>query len=88
MIAFTGNKTKAYGFVKTGTNYGMGMFFKAGDTNKYMTTSINSKTCRFKMYNDATNVKIQACWIKTNRSATEAQIDAARTAATATCTDY
>ena len=88
LVAITGDKTKAYGYVKTGTAQGMGMFFKAGDTNKFASTSINSKTCNFKMYNDPTNTKIQACWIKTNRSATAAQIDAARTATTATCTDY
>jgi hypothetical protein len=88
LIAITGDKTKAYGYVKTGTAEGMGMFFKAGDANKFASTHINSKTCNFKMYNDTTNTKIQACWISTNRSATAAQIDAARTAATATCTDY
>jgi CII-binding regulator of phage lambda lysogenization HflD len=87
-IAITGDKTTAYGYVRKGNKEGMGSFFKAGDANAYLTTSINSKTCKFKMYNDPTATKIQACWLNNNRSATAAQIDAARTAATATCTPY
>jgi len=87
-ILITGDKSKAYGYVKTGTAEGLGMFFKAGDANKSYVTSINTRSCRYKMYNDPTNTKVQACWLSTNRSATEAQIDAARTAATATCTPY
>lgn len=88
IILISGDKTEAYGTVKTGTWYGTALFFKAGDTNLFTSTHLNSKACNFKMYNDATNTKIQACWVKTNRSANAAQIDAARTAATATCTPY
>lgn len=87
-ILITGDKVKAYGYVKTGTAQGEGSFFKAGDADALFTTHISSRTCNFKMYNNAGKTKIQACWINGNRSATSAQIDAARTALTATCTSF
>jgi hypothetical protein len=83
-----GDKSKIYGYVKTGSASGLGMFFKAGDPSKGFTTSLNSRSCRFKAYNDPTATKVQLCWIQSNRSATDAQIDAARAANTATCTAY
>jgi outer membrane murein-binding lipoprotein Lpp len=88
MIAITGDKATAYGYVRTSSREGLGSFFKAGNTNTFYTTSINSKNCNFKMYNDPTSTKVQACWISSNRRATSAQIDAARTAGTASCTPY
>jgi hypothetical protein len=87
-ILITGDKVKAYGYVKTGTAEGQGLFFKAGDADKLFSTHISSKICNFKMYNNVGNTKIQSCWIIGNRSATAAQIDAARTALTATCTAF
>lgn len=87
-ILMSGDHVKLYGYIKTGTADGLGLFFTAGDANKYMATSLNTKRCYFKVYNNAANTKVQVCWIKTDRSATEAQIDAARTAATAICTAF
>ena len=88
LILVSGDKTKAYGSIKTGSWYGLGLFFSAGNANALFTTHLNTAACNFKMYNNVGNTRIQACWIASNRSATAAQIDAARTAATATCTDY
>jgi hypothetical protein len=88
IVLMSGDKTSAYGRVKTGSNEGLGLFFSAGSTDTLFVTTLNSKSCRYKMYNNPTKTKIQACWVKTNRSATEAQIDAARTANTATCTSF
>jgi len=88
LILISGDKTKAYGSIKTGSWYGLGLFFSAGNANALFTTHLNTAACNFKMYNNTTNTRVQACWIASNRSATAAQIDAARTAATATCTDY
>lgn len=88
LILISGDKTKAYGSIKNGLWYGLGLFFSAGNANLFTTTHLNTRACNFKMYNNVGNTKIQACWINSNRSATAAQIDAARTAATATCTDY
>ena len=88
ILLVSGDKTKAYGSLKNGTWYGMGLFFSAGNANAGFTTHLNSKACNFKMYNNVSNSMIQACWVPTNRSASNAQIDAARTAGTATCTDY
>lgn len=88
IILISGDKANAYGTVKNGTYYGTALFFKAGDTNLFTTTHLNTKACKFKMYNNVGNTKVQACWINSDRSATEAQIDAARTATTATCTPF
>jgi archaellum component FlaC len=83
----SGDKSKVYGYVKTGTTSGLGRFFVAGYPDKGFTTSLNTKSCRFKVYNNVSATKVQLCWTS-NRSATDAQIDAARTAGTATCTSY
>lgn len=88
LILISGDKTKAYGSVKNGTFYGPALFFKAGDTDLGFDTHLNTKTCHFKMYNNVAKTKVQACWLSSNRSATNAQIDTARAANTATCTLY
>lgn len=88
LILISGDKTKIYGNVKSGSFFGNALVFKSGDTDVFTNTRLNTKTCNFKMFNNATNTKVQACWISTNRSATESQINAARTAGTTTCTPY
>jgi hypothetical protein len=87
-LLLSGDRSKAFAYVKTGTADGLGLFFSAGNANAYYGTNLNTRKCQFKMYNNAGNTAVQACWISTNRSATAAQIDAARTASTATCTPF
>jgi hypothetical protein len=84
----TGDKVSIFAYVKTGSTEGLGLVFTAGNANVGRNTSLNTRTCRVKFYNNPTNTKVQVCWIKTNRSATDAQIDAARTAGTATCSSF
>jgi hypothetical protein len=88
MVLIAGDRTKVYGSTKVGSKTGPALIFAAGDTDKGFTTSLNSKTCNFKIYNNLTKTKVQACWVVSNRLATTAQIDAARTANTASCTPY
>ena len=88
VLLISGDKKNAYASVKNGSFYGTALFFKAGDTDTAFPTHLGTKTCNFKMYNDTAKTKVQACWVPTNRAATEAQINAARTADTATCTPY
>lgn len=88
VMLLSGDRVNAFAYMKVGTADGLGLLFKAGDTNLFKTTYLNSKSCNYKMYNNVGNTKVQACWVSTNRSANQATIDAARTAGTATCTPF
>lgn len=89
-ILITGDNTLAVAYMVNGNANGMGEVAKAGVTGtQYLTTRANSASCKFKVYDRTTTIKL--CWKNNDRNASSAQIDTACNSPTfaaplATCT--
>lgn len=76
-ILRNGDKTTITSYIDSGSRQGLGLFKAVGDSqgDLYTTTTLNTRTCSFKVYEVDSNTKLKVCWKNTNRSATSADID-------------
>ena len=84
-IMINTGKTNVFGNYQVGSVKGIGTVFTYGNANKGFDTTLGTKKCHVRIYSIVATSKVMVCWLKTNRLATDAQIDAAKTANTATC---
>jgi outer membrane murein-binding lipoprotein Lpp len=71
-----GDNMEIRGYMAATTANGMGVLSQAGVTGSlYYQTYANTRTCKFKVYDNTTHLKI--CWKNTDRSATSSAIDTA-----------
>lgn len=93
-VLMTGNLLEIYAYMRASNNkVGMGVLAEAGASgDQYLTTSGNTKKCKFKIYDLTTELKI--CWVNNDRKATTGEIDTECDSAggfvspTANCTCY
>jgi hypothetical protein len=79
------DNAQVVGWVQSGSKDGLGIWSQAGGGTKYLTTSLNTVSCKFKVYDLTTTVKV--CWKNTDKNASSAAIDAAcLPTPTGTCT--
>lgn len=76
----SGDRAKLMAFVQTsGSKRGLSVLLSETDASLYTTTTLNTQACKFKVYTYGLHLGLKVCWHKTNRSATEAQINTACT---------
>lgn len=76
-ILRTGDKLDINAFIETGSGSGLGLFksYGDGDGDVYFATSLNTKRCKVKIYEDAETMSLLVCWDNSNRNAPESAID-------------
>jgi hypothetical protein len=89
-VLMSGDNSMVTAFITSGAKDGLGVLHELTDGDLSYLTSVNTKKCRFNIYDLTTELKI--CWDNTDRSATQGSIDTACdsannfTAPTAACT--
>ena len=76
-VLLNGDRLSITAYIKTGTKSGLGVIkdYNDGNGDLYKTTSLNSKNCKFKIYETISNSDLNICWNNSNRNASEASID-------------
>jgi outer membrane murein-binding lipoprotein Lpp len=76
-VLMNGDRLSVTAYIKTGTKSGLGVVkdYNDGEGDLYLTTSLNSKNCKFKIYETTANSDLNICWNNANRNASEASID-------------
>ena len=74
-VLMSGDKSFITAFITTGTRNGLGILRAANDGNgdTHHTTRVNTKRCKFNIYDDTTELKI--CWNNDDRNATQVEIN-------------
>jgi hypothetical protein len=74
-VLMSGDKSFITAFITTGSKSGLGVLRTAndGDGDTYHSTRVNTRKCKFNIYDDTTELKI--CWNNADRSAAQAEIN-------------
>lgn len=74
-VLIDGNKQIITAYIIAGSKRGLGVFKQVGDAqgNLYKSTALNTKTCKFRVYE--VNSELKICWKNTDRSASSSVID-------------
>lgn len=72
-IIYDAALTKIISYQENGNSSGLGVVAEIGDGDSYLTTNLNTKNCKHKIYDTLISLKI--CWNLSNRKASESSID-------------
>lgn len=76
-VLFESDRLSITAYIQTGSKSGLGHIKEFGDGSGdlFLMTNLNSKNCRFKIYEDYADNKLRICWNNSNRNSSEANID-------------
>jgi len=77
-ILLSGDGQRITAYIETGNKSGLGLLKEYGDAqgDMYASTTLNTRKCNFKVYENDSILELVVCWNNNNRKASESSIDA------------